>query len=90
MFRNLSDQKFYPDTCSCICDNIDRIVLRKCSIHNSFSDVENHNRNLNYAFVDSDPVEKQIEDIRLAKLTYYEKNIDDPTILSRLKRFLGL
>ena len=81
--------EFSPDTCRCIADLDSNSLLKKCSIHETFGEMKRHNKTLNQAFVETDPETNQIKDIRLAKKTYYEKLIEDPTLLDKFRRFFS-
>ncbi len=82
--------EFKADTCSCIADLDTNSLIEKCSIHETFREMQRHNRTLNQAFVETDSKEKQIESIRLAKRTYFEKLISNQTLLDKFKRIFGL
>jgi len=82
--------EFKPDTCGCIADLDTNSLIQKCSIHETFKELQRHNRSLNWAFVETDSKQKQIESVRLAKNTYYEKLITDRTILDKFRRIFGI
>jgi len=82
--------EFKADTCSCIADLDTNSLIEKCTIHETFREMQRHNRTLNQAFVENDSLMKRVESIRLAKRTYFEKLISDPTLLDKFKRIFGL
>lgn len=82
--------EFLPDTCSCKADLDTNSLLKKCSIHETFGEMKRHNKTLNQAFVESDPTNIQIQDIRLAKTVYYERLIEDPRLIDKFRRIFGL
>jgi len=82
--------EYKPDSCSCIADLDTNSLIEKCSIHETFREMQRHNRTLNQAFVETDSQVKQVESVRLAKRTYFEKLISDQTLLDKFKRIFGL
>ena len=78
--------QYDPDTCSCVADLDTNRLIEKCSIHETFAEMQRHNRTLNLAFDIADSKEKQIESIRIAKRTYFEKIIENPTLIDRFRR----
>ncbi len=82
--------EFKADTCSCIADLDSNSLIHKCTIHETFREMQRHNRTLNQAFVETDSLMKRVESIRLAKRTYFEKLISNQTLLDKFKRIFGL
>ena len=82
--------EFKADTCSCIADLDSNSLIHKCTIHETFREMQRHNRTLNQAFVETDSQKKQVESVRLAKRTYFEKLISDQTLLDKFRRIFSL
>jgi len=82
--------EYKPDSCSCIADLDTNSLIEKCTIHETFREMQRHNRTLNQAFVETDSLMQRAESIRLAKRTYFEKLISDRTLLDKFLRIFGL
>jgi len=79
-----------PDTCSCFIEFDSMVLIQKCTIHRRAKETLSHNNILNLAFDPLDTEKIQREDVLLAKRTYYERQIEDQTLIDKFKRFFGL
>ncbi len=78
------------DTCNCKADLGAMVLINRCSIHKSVKEALRHNNILNLAFNPSDTDEKQLQDVKLAKETYFERKIESESMIERFRRFFGL
>jgi len=81
---------WHSDTCICYVDLGAMILINQCSIHRTARETLTHNNILNLAFNELDSPEIQKQDVLLAKKTYYEKRIEDQTLIDKFKTFFRL
>ncbi len=79
-----------PDTCGCFVEIESGVLINQCTIHKSVREVLRHNNILNLAFNELDSPKIQQQDVLLAKKTYYEKRIEDQTLIDKFKSFFRL
>jgi len=78
------------DTCNCYIDLGAMVLKRKCTIHKKAKETLRHNNILNLAFDPLDTEEKQLQDVHLAKETYYERKIESESMIDRFRRFFRI